>query len=75
MAKDERIEIGSVVQIDPEHDDRFGACFMVVTELKSWGVQGYVKVPGADGGDAYYRVDFNKVAYIGPSEWVHGDRA
>lgn len=73
--QDERIEIGSVVQINAEHDPCFGACFMVVTEVKSWGVQGYVKVPGADGGDAYYRVAFDKVAYIGRAELVHADQA
>lgn len=68
------IAVGDVVQIDPEHDEVFGACFMVVTELKpSWsGLQGYVTVPGKDGngGQAYYRVPEDKVVRIGAAEWA-----
>jgi hypothetical protein len=65
------IAVGDVVQIDPEHDDVFGACYLTVTELKAWGVQGYVRVPGKgdNGGDAYYRVRFEKIVRIGRSEW------
>ncbi len=68
---------GSVVQIDPAHDERFGGCFMQVTELKSWGVQGFVKVPA--GGMAFYRVPFAGIEYIGEAIWVddvtaNGDR-
>lgn len=65
------IAIGDVVQIDPAHDEVFGSCFLVVTEVKSWGVQGYVKVPG--GGDAYYRVAFNKIVLIGIAIWIRED--
>jgi hypothetical protein len=31
-------------------------------------VQGCVRVPGR--GDAYYRVDFAHIAYVGSAEWV-----
>lgn len=31
------IKPGDVVQIDPSHDERFGGCFMLVTDVKSWG--------------------------------------
>ncbi len=72
MAVDSRIGVGSVVQIDPSHDDVFGASFLVVTELKSWGVQGYVTIPGKEGngGSAFYRVAFDRVVYIGQAEWA-----
>jgi len=63
------LAVGDVVQVDPAHDERFGACFLVVTELKSWGVQGYVRVPGE--GDAYYRVEYAHVHPIGKAEWIH----
>jgi len=64
------IEVGDVVQIDPEHDPRrFGGCFLVVTELKSFGVQGYVTSCPNDGGQAFYRVAFDKIVRIGPAEW------
>ena len=69
------IEVGDVVQIDPEHDPIFGGHFLVVTELKSWGVQGYCQplterrdVSKPDG-LAYYRVTFDKIARIGKAEW------
>ena len=65
------IEVGDVVQIDPTHDpQRFGGCFLVVTEIKSFGVQGYVTPFPNDGGLAYYRVAFNKIVYIGKAEWA-----
>lgn len=69
---DPRIKIGSVVQIDPMHDIIFGGSFMIVTDVKSWGVKGYVSVmpsPHAAGGLAYYRVPFDKIAYVGEAEW------
>ena len=67
----QEIAVGDVVQIDPEHDPAFAACFLVVTELKTWGVMGYVRVPGHDGGDAYYRVPFEKIHRVGVAEWDH----
>ncbi len=72
--KDERIKVGSVVQIDPAHNEVFGACFLIVSEMKSFGVQGYVQVPGhgEKGGQAYYRVSFDKIVYIGDAEWACG---
>ena len=70
---DPRITVGSVVQIDPEHDGRFAACFLTVTELKSWGVQGFVKMPA--GGEAYYRAPFEAIHYIGQAEWVPANDA
>lgn len=62
--------VGDVVQIDPAHGEAFGACFLVVTELESWGVMGYIRVPGESGGDAFLRVPFDKVTRIGLAEWV-----
>lgn len=63
------LEKGDVVQIDPDHDPTFGGCFMVVTEPKSWGAQGYIKVPGHEG-VAYYRCPNNAMHKIGKAEWV-----
>ena len=50
---------------------------MVVSEVKSWGVQGYVKIPGRnqDGGEAYYRVPFDKCVYCGEARFVHAEDA
>lgn len=69
MSKDEGLEKGDVVQIDPAHDERFGGCFMVVTEPKSFGAQGYVSAPG-EKGLAYYRCNWEAMHKIGRAEWV-----
>jgi|HubBroStandDraft_3_1064219.scaffolds.fasta_scaffold04924_7 hypothetical protein len=57
-----------VVQIDPAHDEVFGGCFLIVTEVKPWGVQGYVQVPGK--GQAYYRCEYENCHLIGRAEWI-----
>ena len=41
-------DVGDLVQVNPSVEV-FGGCIVVVTESKSWGVQGYVQsavVPG-----------------------------
>jgi hypothetical protein len=40
-----KFEIGSIVQVVPDKEV-FGACMVVVTEIKTWGVQGYVQSAG-----------------------------
>lgn len=71
VSDSERIAKGDVVQIDPDHDERFGGCFMVVTEPKSWGAQGYVSVPGAS--VAYYRCPTEAMVKVGMAEWIASD--
>ena len=66
------LRVGEVVQIDPEHDDVFGGCFMQVIEPKCFGAQGFVKVPGKDGGFAYYRVSFANMEPVGMATWLGG---
>jgi hypothetical protein len=65
---------GDVVQLDPSRHEpaRFGACLMVVTEVKPWGVQGYVKAPGS-ADLAYYRAETGTFARVGRVEWATGD--
>ena len=69
MNVDEGLTKGDVVQIDPAHDERFGGCFMVVTEPKSFSAQGYVSTPGVKG-LAYYRCPWAGMHKIGKAEWV-----
>jgi hypothetical protein len=45
---------------------------MVVTDIKSWGCQGYVQSLGKDGntgGLAYYRAKHDEMQYVGKSVW------
>lgn len=58
-----------VIQIDPAHDEMFGGCFMIVTEPKSWGAQGYCQAPG-ESGQAFYRLKFENGVRIGSAEWI-----
>ena len=48
------IEVGDIVQVDPGVET-FGGCMVVVTEVKSWGIQGYVQSAGVEG-QAYIRL-------------------
>lgn len=65
------IQVGSVVQISPEKESKFKACFLLVTECFDWGVQGFVAIPTADGvGEAYYRARWDEISFIGQAAWV-----
>lgn len=69
------IQIGDVVQIDAE-DPVFAYCFLTVTELKSFGVQGYVQVPKHPSSvQAFYRVQSGRITRIGRAEFVDSDTA
>lgn len=61
---------GDIIQIDPEHDARFGGCLFVVDEPKTWGAQGYVMVPqGPKAAPAYYRLDEAFGRRVGAVVW------
>jgi len=66
------LEPGDVVQLDPEkvRSKAFAGCFMVVTEPKAWGAQGYIQpigerlgTPGV--GQAYYRAQWDEMQPTG----------
>jgi hypothetical protein len=43
-------------------------CFVVVDEIKSWGIQGYTTMPGPTGGvpgDAYIRLTWDEIDKTG----------
>jgi hypothetical protein len=71
---DENYLVGQIVQVNPERE-MFGACMVVVTEQKTWGIQGYVQSAGVPG-QQYIRLkhkDFELTG--GKAIWVadHGD--
>lgn len=66
---------GNLVQLNPETvgNKMFTACFMVVTEPKPFGAQGYVQMTGKDGqpgGQAYYRAPWHEMELVGHAEWT-----
>lgn len=55
-----------IIQLNPEtvRNKMFSGCLMVVDEIKSWGVQGYVTGLGSNGepgGQAFYRARIDEL--------------
>lgn len=69
--EDMELKFGDIVQIDPEIDV-FGGCFVLVTEVKSWGIQGFVQIPGDETkrGQAYVRKKWEEIEWCGHSVWA-----
>lgn len=62
------VKVYDVVQIKPEYDEVFGGCLLVVTEVRGWGVQGYVNIPGpSQNGQAYFRCRYDGLETTGGS--------
>jgi hypothetical protein len=61
------------VQINPDtYDGFFKGCFMTVTEPKAFGAQGFICMPQKRGeipGQAYARVKWEDMEFIGHAEW------
>jgi len=68
--------VGCIVQLNPQkhihHNGFWAGNFMLVTEVKSWGVQGYAKCPD---GDAYYRAKNGTFEVVGHAVWVREEDA
>lgn len=63
------IEVNDIVQVDPAVET-FGGCMVVVTEVKSWGIQGYVQSAGVSG-QQYIRLAFDKIDQTGgKAQWI-----
>jgi hypothetical protein len=63
------MNVGDIVQVNPEVEV-FGGCMVVVTELKPWGIQGYVQSAGVPG-QQYIRLKTEQIeATGGKAVWV-----
>jgi len=63
------IEVNDIVQVDPNFET-FGACMVVVTEIKDWGIQGYVQSAGV-AGQQYIRLKTEQFELTGGKAiWV-----
>jgi hypothetical protein len=66
---DKEFKVGDIVQVVPSKE-MFGACMVVVTELKSFGIQGYVQSAGVPG-QQYIRLKFDDFEFTGgKAVWV-----
>ena len=67
----ESINIGDIVQVNPGVE-KFGGCMVVVTEIHSWGIQGYVQNAGV-AGQAYIRLKTEDFEHTGGTAvWIAG---
>jgi hypothetical protein len=69
------IQVGDVVQLAPG-DHAFSYCFVTVTEVKTWGIQGFVAIPTGRGempGQAYTRVKWADMTKVGKADWIIKD--
>jgi hypothetical protein len=63
------IGIGSIVQITDERHAWY-SCLLIVTKVKSWGIQGYIGVPESNittglVGNAFNRFYYDQVTKVG----------
>lgn len=67
----EAMKVGDIVQIRPDKE-MFGACMVTVTEVKTWGIQGYVQSAGVPG-QQYVRVKTEDFEHTGgKAVWLVG---
>lgn len=70
------LAVGAVVQLNPDtvKNRAFAGCFMVVSEPKPWGAQGYIQAVGEDratpGPVAYYRARWEEMEWVGMATWI-----
>lgn len=65
--------INSVVQVNELGPQPFVGCFVLVTEVRNYGVQGFPPVPGADG-RAYVNLEWHQFDYIGQATMVPDEK-
>lgn len=65
------IKENSVVQINENGPEGWIGCFVQVSEVKSWGIQGWVQIP--EGGAAYIRLKEDTYDYIGTAIMIPGE--
>lgn len=72
------LEVGTVVQLNPEtvRNKAFAGCFMVVSDPKPFGAQGYIQGIGENrdtpAGQAYYRAHWDEMELVGYAHWMVG---
>ena len=66
-----KTKVGSVVQVNESGPEGWQGCLVQVSEMKSWGIQGWVKIPLQ--GDAYIRLKTVTFDYIGEAVMVPAD--
>jgi len=72
----EPVQVGDIIQITNEDDPWFPS-LLIVSEVKSWGVQAYTIIPASNTGDekpgnAYRRLKYELVTKVGTAAVTAG---
>jgi hypothetical protein len=74
MEKTDKLQPGMVVQLSPNvANPMFACCFMIISEPKPFGAQGYVQALGENGkmgSQAYYRANWDEMELVGQAVWA-----
>lgn len=63
------IQVGDIVQVIPgTGSGDWDGCLVIVDEIKSFGIQGYTKIPCS--GDAFIRLKFEEIERVGRAVFV-----
>lgn len=73
MINSKEVKPNDIIQLTENAHEDWVACLMVVSEVKSWGVLAYTKIPCK--GDAYLRVPFEQFEIAGHAILVHPEFA
>lgn len=65
---DTKIIENTVVQVNENGDKDWIGCLVQVSEVKGWGVQGWVRIPQS--GQAFIRLKWDEIDYIGQAVMV-----
>lgn len=63
----DELQKNDIVQITDENNEWF-ACLLIVDEVKTWGIQGYIKIPRS--GLSYYRIENGKFEKVGKAIFI-----
>lgn len=71
------VRVGDIVQINEHLENKaFSYCLVTVTEVRSWGIQGFVQALGDRyniGGQAYVRLEWDEFDLTqGRAQWIPG---
>ena len=64
-----QVQPGMVIQVNESANADWTGCLMIVDEVKSFGVQAYIKIPME--GTAYLRLKWDQFEIIGQAVFVH----
>lgn len=63
------IKVNDIIQLLEDAQEGWVGCLLIVSEIRSWGVLGYVKLPLQ--GDVYLRVPWGQFGIVGEALLVH----